>query len=190
MGNKSKKKTALEEQYAGSKELTVNLSHWEEKDSKEETLLDLVAPETSEDKRLGRLSSKAAQGIAWYLLGTPWKEAAKRCGMSVAGLQTARWSEPGRELAAAHYIEVTKWTMHQHTRALQVVTNEFSNPDPQMRLKAADILLRHVNTGKNDADPSRNSNNASDIAKLIVENLNIQINVLADNDNNNPKEIN
>lgn len=172
MAGRKNKKEAAAEQYPMSEVLALRTT---------KKPLDLVAPETGDDENdPNRLSGKAAEGIAQWLQGVPWKDAAKYCGMSVSGLKTARFSTAGKDLIGAHYLAVTEWTKHKHTEALRTVANELENIDANVRLKAAEILLRHVNVGKDVSDGSKTKANASDIAKVLVDAINIQVNIVPD----------
>ena len=147
-------------------------------------ILDLeVTDEEVENYKIPvRLSSRVLAGINLYLAGSTVTGAAKSVGLDQVTLSRALASAYGKAYAARYYSAISKRLRGLHVAAVEVVAQELRNPEAEIRLKSAALLLKHIEIGKDGTDAQTGQTSATAVAKALLLNLQININAEPKND--------
>ena len=124
---------------------------------------------------VARLSQKAIFGLNLYLAGASIKASASKCGLSLVRMSQIVGSEAGKLYITHHALQVGERIQNYQLQAVETVAKELRNKDPRLRLKAAEIILRHANKHAQEAGPKESPENATAIAKELLAGLDIMI---------------
>lgn len=122
-----------------------------------------------------RLSQKAIFGLNLYLAGASIKAAAAKCGLGALRLGQVVDSEAGKLYITHHALAVGERLQNYHLEAVETVARELRGKDPRLRLKAAEIILRHASKSASEALKKESPENATAIAKALLAGLDISI---------------
>lgn len=122
-----------------------------------------------------RLSQKAIFGLNLYLAGASVRAAAKKCGLGEARLGIIVGSEAGKLYITHHALAVGERLQNYHLEAVETVARELRGKDARLRLKAAEIILRHASKAAADVIKKESPENATAIAKALLAGLDITI---------------
>ena len=126
-----------------------------------------------------RLSARHCHAVSMYLVGSSVPQAAKAAGIGAATLSRVLNSPVVHEWIAIHYREAFQWAKGLFYDALDTTAKLLKDTDKQIQLKAAGLILQNVGKamGNKDLDEVVNSGkvSASEIAQLLVKNLQINV---------------
>ena len=128
---------------------------------------------------LAKLTEKTRNGIDLLVLGLTTAEAAKRAGVAKATLYSAWYSALGREYAALQYTALNTLLRGVGFRAILTIQRELQHERVDIRLRAADSLLKHLGKllgGSEQIDGDSNMD-ATKLARAIVAEFNLNLNI-------------
>lgn len=121
-------------------------------------------------KTVDRLSPKVIQCLDLYLMGYSMKVAAKESKVTVAHMWQVKKSQVGRDYILAFYRQTSEWHKGLLVKAIKVVSDNLNDADPDIQLKAAGMLMKHL--GKLDEDGNRTPTmSGHEVAKALYDKL-------------------
>ena len=143
-------------------------------------------PETLQTQELvlvpeppARFSSQVLLGMNLYLAGATYAAAADKAGITRSTLSKALKGPLGIKYTADYYAEVSAHLRGLHVAAVETVAKELLNVDAALRLRAAEMLLKHIRP-ENDDEATKSKASATEVAKEILSRLKINININQD----------
>ena len=153
----------------------------EEEEQRTELILPTgLSPEIeTKPETITKLSEPIRNGIDLLVVGLTHKEAAKRAEISQSALATAWYSALGREYAALQYAALNTLLRGVGFQAILTVQKELTHERVDIRLRAADTLLKHLSKllGGSDDKSEDTSADATKVARQLLQQLNIKISV-------------
>ena len=126
-----------------------------------------------------KLSESQRNGIDLLVLGLTHNEAAKQAKLSKSSLADGWYSDLGREYAALQYTALNTLLRGVGFQAILTVQKELNHERVDIRLRAADSLLKHLSKllGGSDTMSDESNADATKVARQLLQQLNIHINV-------------
>ncbi|KKL27912.1 hypothetical protein LCGC14_2380400 [marine sediment metagenome] len=127
---------------------------------------------------LAKLTEKARNGIDLLVLGLTTAAAAKKAGLAKSTLYGLWHSELGREYAALQYTALNTLLRGVGFQAILTMKRELQHERVDIRLRAADSLLKHLSKligGETSSED--NEADATKVVRQLLQQWNININV-------------